>query len=171
MIKIIIIFTTFSLISSQSFARGIEDFEHDTPVFVKDIQFIDENIAINNLNQFRGKVVLLNFWATWCKPCVDEMPALSRLQENVEGRDVKIIPLSIDYKGIEAVQEFYKTNEIKNLPTYLDRNGTGFKAFELRALPTTIIINKKGQEVARVLGEIDWSGKDVKDYLIRLTRK
>lgn len=158
------------LFSLSALAEGIADFQLPQPRAVKDVKFVDDQGSINTLNDFRGKVILLTFWATWCVPCVEEMPSIAKLQASLEGRNIKIIPLSVDYQGSKIVADFYKEQQITNLPIYQDRKGESFKLYELRALPTSLIINKEGKEVARVMGAIDWSGKDVRDYLVALSR-
>jgi thiol-disulfide isomerase/thioredoxin len=160
------------VISSPCFASGINDYTNKSPTPTNNIQFIDDKQTIHNLNDYLGKVVLLNFWATWCIPCVDEMPAISKLKDNVaDNKDIIIIPLAIDFEGSNAIKDFYKNYEISNLPIFVDNKNQSFKAFSLRALPTTIIINKKGQEVARILGQIEWDSKEVKDYLVKVAKE
>jgi len=169
MYKKIILLIFIVLSTTKSYAKTIEDFEHKAAIPIDDFQFIDGNKNIHSLNDYKGKVVLVNFWATWCKPCVKEMPALSKLKKMLSGFNVELLPISIDYKGIKVVDEFYKEHKIKNLKTYLDKKGSSFKKLKLMALPTTLIINKDGDEVARILGEIDWTNKKVKKYLIKLS--
>src|SRR5688572_29130204 len=115
------IFIITILISSQSFAREIKDFVHEKPLPVNNIEFIDDKKVIHNLNDYSGKVLLLNFWATWCIPCVNEMPQLAKLQADIEGRsDISFIPVSIDYEGVGVVQKFYEKYQITNLPVFVD---------------------------------------------------
>ena len=130
---------------------------------------MDKNKDVVSLNDFSGKVVVLNFWATWCRPCVAEMPSLDKMARSLEGRNIVVIPLSVDYKGVDVIKEFYNQNKINNLNIYSDERGRSFKSFNLKALPTTIIINKEGSEVARVLGEIEWNSSEVKEYLRELS--
>jgi thiol-disulfide isomerase/thioredoxin len=169
MIKKFILIAVSMLISSPAFAVGIKSFVHDTPLPLKVIEFSDDEKAIHNLNEFKGKVVLINFWATWCKPCVNEMPALVQLAKNLEGQNVVMVPISIDFGGMPVVKDFYSQYHITNLPLYVDDKGKSFKAAELKALPTTLIVNKSGMEAARIMGEIDWTSKEVEDYLIKLS--
>jgi thiol-disulfide isomerase/thioredoxin len=166
------IFLISIFISSSAFAASIKEFVHQTPVPTKTIEFIDDQKVIHNLNDYSGKVVLLNFWATWCVPCVNEMPQFAKLQQSLEGRsDIIFIPVSIDYEGAEAVKKFYSKYELTNLPVFVDSKGRSFTGAGLKALPTTLVINKNGQETARILGEIDWAGKDVRDYLTELAKE
>ena len=170
MYKKIVLFIFIIVLSSQKvIAKSLADYEHKEPIAINDIQFVDENNNINSLNDYSGKVVLINFWATWCVPCVQEMPSLSKLHDNISGLNAEVIPISVDFKGIDAVKKFYTDTNIKNLYIYMDNNGESFQALKLLALPTTIIVNKDGFEVARVYGEFDWSTKDVKNYFIKLS--
>lgn len=147
-------------------AASLDKFILEKPVKFEDIEFFGENGQKYNLSDFKGNVVLLNFWATWCKPCVAEMPLISELQEKVKGQKVKIIPLSLDFEGVEVVRKFYDKLNLDNLNIYHDSNETIIKTLKLKALPTTIILNEKGDKIAQILGEIDWSSDEVKDYLI-----
>ena len=156
--------------AQASYAKTIEDFEHETPRDPGIIQFVDEDKTIHSLDQYRGSVMVLNFWATWCVPCVKEMPDLDKLSVKTNKNNIKIVPVSVDFKGLEVVNEFYKANNIENLPAFLDEKGKAFKNLKLRALPTTLIIDKKGMEVARVLGDISWNREEVEVYLNNLAK-
>ena len=168
MFKTLFLSVAIMFVTPLALASGLKDYEHEVAVKVEDIKFYGNHKAVINLSDFLGKVVVLNFWATWCRPCVAEMPVLDELSHKLEGRNLIVVPLSIDYKGVEVVEDFYAQHNIKYLPAYNDARGKSFKAFKLRALPTTIIINKSGKEVARVVGEIDWSTPEVIDYLRKL---
>lgn len=171
MTKLLTAFLLSATIATSAFAGILDDFIHEEAVQVKNITYTDENKSNLNLNDLRGKVIVLNFWATWCAPCVSEMPSLDKLDSYMEGKDVVVLPLSVDFKGAEAVKQFYEQHGLKNLPVSVDQSGLSFKQFELKALPTTIIINKSGKEIARVLGEIAWDEKEVRDYLTGLAKE
>lgn len=158
----------FSLFASAS---EISQFELDQPFEAPNMKFIDDQDNIHSLSDYKGKVVLLNFWATWCGPCVEEMPGLEKLAKSMIGKDVEILAVSIDAKGIPAVQDFYKELDIIGLPIYLDRRGKAFKDFKLQALPTTMVIDRKGDVVAKVMGSIEWDSDDVRRYLLTLGAK
>lgn len=108
------------------------------------------------LADFKGKVVLLNIWATWCPPCVEEMPTLNKLQVLLGGKDFEVVPLSIDKGGRIAVKSFYDDNFIDHLPIYVDSTTRALDTLNILGTPTTILIDKQGREVARTLGPEDW---------------
>ncbi len=168
MLKRILIITILSFAISAN-ASEIERFELQPPFEdAANITFTDEENIANNLEDYKGKVVLLNFWATWCAPCKNEMPALDALARSFEGEDIVIVPISIEINGIEKIKQFYNDKNIKNLPIFLDERGKSFHQFKLQALPTTLVIDKKGRVVAKILGEIDWNSKENQDYLLQL---
>jgi thiol-disulfide isomerase/thioredoxin len=107
----------------------------------------------------RGKVVVLNLWATWCAPCVREMPALDRLQALVGGPDAEIVALSLDRGGMAQVGPFFERLGLANLAIYLDPPSEAMKTFRPRGLPTTIIVGRDGRELGRVEGELAWDGE------------
>ena len=112
------------------------------------------------LSDFAGKGVVLNLWATWCVPCVREMPALDALAQAVAGSGVVVLPLSSDNGGAEAVQRFYDQRGIKRLPVMLDPRSAVAQALNVRGIPTTLLIDKQGQEVGWLEGAVDWASPD-----------
>ena len=121
-----------------------------------DITFLDIKNKEMNLNDYKGNLVILNFWATWCAPCKDEMPSLDLLNENSNLDNLKIFPINIGKDTKEKSLTFFKELEIKNLEIYFDSPNTLAKKFKLRGLPTTIFFNKEGLEFARIIGSIDF---------------
>lgn len=134
---------------------------HDTPVPVPDISFADEAGASRSLADFRGKVVLLNVWATWCVPCRVEMPTLDRLQGALGGPGFEVVALSIDRGGPEVVRKFFDEIGIQHLAVSVDTS-TG-AAFELGAvgLPATLLIDRNGMEIGRVIGPAEWDSEEM----------
>jgi thiol-disulfide isomerase/thioredoxin len=132
-----------------------------TPRPLPELHFTDGGGRKLTLVVFRGRVVLLNLWATWCVPCRKEMPALDRLQARLGSPAFEVVALSIDQKGLSTVQPFYKELGLKALRIYLDRSGEA--AFELHApgLPTSLVIDRQGREVDRVVGPADWDSPQV----------
>ena len=121
-----------------------------------DITFLDIKNKELNLNDYKGNLVLLNFWATWCAPCKDEMPSLDLLTENPNFDNLKIFPINIGKDTDRKSLTFFDDLKIKNLEIYFDSPNTLAKKFKLRGLPTTIFFNKEGQEFARIIGSINF---------------
>lgn len=111
----------------------------------------------------KGKVLLVNLWATWCAPCVKEMPSLDRLQAELGGPDFEVVAISLDRGGLNEVKPFFEANGIKALAPYLDPQMTAMKAAQpLPGLPTSILVDREGREVGRLPGAADWSGEEAK---------
>ena len=126
----------------------------DKPKIYKEIIFQDREGNQINLNSINTeKIYILNFWATWCAPCKDEMPSLDKLQE-IEG--IFIYPINMEDKNLNNVDKFYKDLKIKNLNVYFDQGLKLVKVFTLRGVPTTIILNKNKEMIARISGSIDF---------------
>ena len=125
------------------------------------LSFLDAQGKPTSLAAFRGKVVLLNVWATWCPPCVKEMPTLNKLQEVLGGKDFAVLPLSVDKGGVFAVQSFYQDNFIDHLPVYVDPTTKVLDGLNILGPPTTILIDKQGREISRTLGPQDWDQPSV----------
>lgn len=127
-----------------------------SPAPVQDIPFVDAAGRATSLAAFRGKVVVLNLWATWCTPCLAEMPMLDRLQQELRGEDVVVLALSIDRGGVDVVREFYARNGIRNLDVYVDRTMWAPDKIRTSGLPTTVLIDREGRERGRVKGPAAW---------------
>ena len=135
------------------------------PKSYEDIIFKDFNNKDVNLESFKNKLIILNFWATWCKPCLEEMPSLDILQSQKKLNNLKIFPINIGQENILKAEKFYKELNIKNLNIYFDPKVTLAKKFSLRGIPTTILINKQGKEFARILGAVDFEGEELIKWL------
>ncbi|WP_294256776.1 TlpA disulfide reductase family protein [uncultured Sphingomonas sp.] len=122
------------------------------------IGFTDAGGKKTTLAAFKGKPVLLNLWATWCVPCIKEMPTLDALAGKT-GDTLAIVPLSQDLKGMEVVGPFFQKNGYKHLKPYLDTD-TAFSVQMGTNLPTTILYDSTGKEVWRVTGDFDWAGAE-----------
>ena len=120
------------------------------------LTFLDTKNAQLDLKDFKGKLILLNFWATWCVPCKEEMPSLDLLQSNKNLKNLKIFPINVGKDNIEKASNFFKDLKIKNLDVYFDSPVTLAKKFSLRGIPTSILLNKDGLEFARIVGSIDF---------------
>ena len=130
-----------------------------------ELTFLDDDNKQINLENYKGKLILLNFWATWCAPCKEEMPSLDLLQENNELNNLKIFPINIGKDNMEKASSFFNNLKIRNLNLYFDNPETLAKKLSLRGIPTTILFNKKGDEFARIVGSIDFSDQKFLDWL------
>ena len=154
----------FIFLLSNSFANEATDIKN--LVIIKDLKEYDNLTFINgknqelNLNDYRGNLILLNFWATWCAPCKEEMPSLDRLQANKKLDNLKIFPINVGQDSLEKATLFFEDLKIKNLDLYFDPPVTLAKKFGLRGIPTSILFNKDGLEFARIIGSINF--EDVK---------
>ena len=129
------------------------------------LTFLDAKNKELNLDDYRGNLILLNFWATWCAPCKEEMPSLDLLQANEKLDNLKIFPINVGKDNSEKSIVFFKDLKIKNLNPYFDSPTTLAKKFGLRGIPTTILFNKRGEEFARIIGSTDFSDKKFIEWL------
>ena len=118
--------------------------------------FLDKNDQKIDIKNFKEKIVLLNFWATWCEPCKKEMPSLDRLQNNPKLNNLKIFAINISRENLEKVNVFFEELNIKNLEPYFDAPITLAKKLSLRGVPTSVLFNSDGKEFARIIGSIDF---------------
>ena len=130
------------------------------PSQAPDISFSDLSGNILGLADFRGQVVLVNYWATWCAPCLRELPSLVRLKEKLSDAEFRLLAISIDREGSEKVAPFLADNELDGLPTYLDPSGRSAVALSVPGMPTTILIDRQGREVGRYTGATEWDEAD-----------
>jgi thiol-disulfide isomerase/thioredoxin len=113
-----------------------------------------------DLSKWKGRVVLLNLWATWCAPCRKEMPDLAKLQTALGSADFEVVALSVDRKGLEASLAFLKETGVTNLAAYIEPDAKSLAALQALGLPATILIDRQGREAARLLGPADWSSAE-----------
>ncbi|HUG25395.1 TlpA family protein disulfide reductase [Piscinibacter sp.] len=129
---------------------------HPRPRELPPLRFADGTGTATNLSAFRGRVVLLNVWATWCPPCVKEMPTLDRLQAALGGPEFEVVALSIDEAGAAAVQPFFARLGIAHLHPYVDTFGESSSNLVAAGIPLTLLIDRDGREIARKLGPAEW---------------
>jgi len=137
-----------------------KDFKSYENVVFKDINNEDINLEI-----FKGNLVILNFWATWCLPCIEEMPMLDSLQSNDSLDNLKILPINVSQENLKKIKSFYKRLDIKNLEIYYAPSTKIASKFSLRGIPTSILIDKNGKEFARIIGVIDFNDKKFINWL------
>jgi len=166
--KLLIIFI-YLIISSYSFALEKPDIKNLVLIknskIYKDVIFKDINQKNVNLDDFKGKLILLNFWATWCVPCKEEMPSLDNLQSNSNLTNLKIFPINIGREDKSKTEFFFEELNIQNLDIYIDAPITLAKKFSLRGVPTTILFDKEGEEFARIIGSIDFNNEEFVNWL------
>jgi thiol-disulfide isomerase/thioredoxin len=137
---------------------------HEAPKTVAAIQFEDANGRARSLSDFAGKIVLLNIWATWCTPCRKEMPALDRLQTALGGIDFEVVALSID-RRMDAVRKFFAEVGIQRLAMYLDSSAKATRQLGAVGLPTTLLIDREGREIARLIGPAEWDSPEIVAFI------
>ena len=135
------------------------------PKIYDNIIFLDSNERLVKLSDYKGKLVILNFWAIWCAPCKKEMPSLDSLKSNKSLDNLEIFPINIGKDNLKKSLKFYSELDIKNLEIYFDNPITLTKELSLRGVPTTIIFDRKGKEFARIIGSIDFSDKSFIKWL------
>ena len=137
------------------------------PGAVPNTAFTDRKGADRTLAEWRGSGVVLNFWATWCAPCVREMPALDRLRAMVAGDGIAVLALSEDRGKPAVVEAFFEKHAIRNLPVLMDKRPKLLNGLAVQGLPTTVLINAGGNEVGRVVGVAEWDTADAVAFLRR----
>lgn len=114
---------------------------------------------------FKGQALVVNLWATWCAPCVTEMPALDRLSETVAKDGIAVLPLSADREGAPVIEAFFATNGIGHLPVMVDRMGKVARSLGVPGLPTTVLYDREGRERGRVVGTAEWDAPEAIAFL------
>ncbi len=140
---------------------------HKNPLQVSQVKLKDFYLNDIEVNKNDGKIKVLNFWATWCAPCKKEMPSLDIL--STKGMDILIYPINLEKPNKEKTIKFFKDLNITNLKIYFDPDFSIAKKFKLRGVPTTILLNQKGEEFARIIGDIDFSKKEFLNWLKKFT--
>lgn len=138
-----------------------DDLRLVSPKTVPTLAFTDQDGHPLGLEPFKGKVVVLDYWATWCAPCRIEFPHLDKLQGRLADKGLVVIAVSLDRGGKPVVDRFYDEMHVANLAKYLDPSSASASALGLRGLPTTLVIDRQGREVARIEGVAAWDGPDV----------
>lgn len=137
----------------------------DAPVPVPEIDFENAGGQPKTLADFRGKVVLLNVWATWCAPCRKEMPTLDRLQAKLGGPDFEVVALSMDRGGLDKVKKFFAEIGIEHLALNIDTSGKAMFTLGALGLPMTLLIDRDGKEIGRLIGPAEWDSPDMVAFI------
>jgi thiol-disulfide isomerase/thioredoxin len=156
-----IFFFTQQLASESNYSKNIV--VHKEPLDIKELKFKDFNFNDVDLTNKKGNIMILNFWATWCVPCKKEMPSLAELSKKYP--EITIYPINLEKPNKEKTRNFFENLDIKNLKIYFDPEFNLVKSFNMRGVPTSILINKEGKEFARIIGEIDFLDKFFINFL------
>ena len=159
----------FIFLTTNVFANDVSEIKNivihkDLKVY-DNVIFLDKYDKKNNIKEFNGNLLLLNFWATWCEPCKEEMPSLDRLQINGNLSNLKVFAINISQENKKKVDNFFKDLNIKNFDPYFDAPSTLAKVFSLRGVPTSILIDKDGKEFSRIIGSIEFDDKIFVNWL------
>lgn len=159
-------FTTSAKAAAVNFAMS------EVPKAMPELKFNDSEGKALTLADFKGKIVLLNIWATWCGPCRKEMPTLDRLQEILGGPDFVVLPVSIDKMGMSAVSVFYADSAIKNLGRYVAPEANRvLDLIGVWGLPATLLLDRQGNELGRLSGSAEWDTPETIDFLKTIINK
>jgi len=170
-IKFFILFLCFSIFSSIS--QTSEDVPlnniiiSEIPKPISPLVFEDFSGNKINLKDYQGKLVIINFWATWCAPCKKEMPSLDNLSQNKNFNNLEVLAVNMEQPNKIKTKKFFTKLNIKNLKIFFDKDLNFVKEFKLRGVPTTILINKKGEEFARIIGEFNFNDKTFLKWLVK----
>ena len=158
-----IFFFAQQVLSEVTYSKNIV--VHKEPIKIKELKFQDFNLNDVDLTEKKGNIMILNFWATWCAPCKKEMPSLAELSKLYP--EISIYPINLEKPNKEKTKIFFENLDIKNLNIYFDPEFKLVKSFNMRGVPTSILINKKGKEFARIIGEVDF----LEDSFINFLKK
>ena len=136
---------------------------HDAPVTIPEVVLLDAQDGEHSLADYKGKWVVLNFWATWCAPCRREMPSLERLQAAMP--ELAVVPVATGRNAVEGIERFFGEAEVKTLPILRDPKSELARGMGVMGLPVTVILNPEGQEVARLIGDAEWDSDSAKAVL------
>ena len=162
----LICFSIFSSISQTNENVPLNNMViNEIPKPISSLIFEDFSGNEINLNQYNGKLVIINFWATWCAPCKKEMPSLDKLYQAKNFKNLQVFAVNMEQPNTLKTKKFFDDLNIKKLSIFFDSNLNFVKEFKLRGVPTTVLINKKGEEFARIIGEVDFLDKKFLKWL------
>ena len=139
---------------------------YDDQKKISEISFKNEDDKTVSLSEYKNKLVILNFWATWCEPCKEEMPSLQSLQNNPNFKNLKILPINIGQEDKNSIRKFFSDVKINSFEIFYDSEVKLAKKFSLRGIPTSILINKDGYEFAKIIGSIDFEDPKLVNWLL-----
>ena len=165
-LTLIFCFIIFSSISQTNEEPPLDNIAiNEIPKPISTVIFEDFSGNEINLKDYRGKLLIINFWATWCAPCKREMPSLDSLYKDNNFKNLEIFAVNMEQPNILKTKKFFLDINIEKLEIFFDKNLNFVKEFELRGVPTTVLINKKGEEFARIIGEVNFKNKKFVKWL------
>ena len=150
----------FAMNQKESFRKSFELRSLDVGRPAPNFEFPGLDGKIVSLSDYRGKVVLVNIWATWCPPCIDEMPSMEKLYNELQGENFEILAVSIDAQGLKAVAPFMKAHNL-TFPALIDSEGTIKSLYKATGVPESFIIDKQGILIKKIIGPIDWATPEI----------
>jgi thiol-disulfide isomerase/thioredoxin len=139
---------------------------HEAPIAIPEVALLDAADGEHSLSDYRGKWVVLNFWATWCAPCRHEMPSLDRLQAAMP--EIAVVPVATGRNAVTGIERFFTEESIVNLPILRDPTSELARGMSVLGLPVTVILNPEGQEIARLIGDAEWDSDSAKAIIAAL---
>lgn len=163
---------TFCLLFFHAaYAAAPQPLHNGSPIYIEqkvesfpDITFYDEHGVQHRLSDYNGTPRIVNFWATWCTPCIREMPHLQALQR-IYGEQLKILLINEDRKGFEAITPFMKQRHLESLMSFHDKKNLEFRKLAMKGLPMSFLLDAQGHLIATIHGEVDWLSDDIKRLL------
>ncbi len=137
----------------------------ETPREVPETAFSNAAGEPLDLKAFAGTFLIVNVWATWCEPCREEMPALDQLARDLDGRNIRVMPISIDTTGAGNIESFYRLHKLTDLPVYMDPDQNTMRTLNVFGIPTTILIDPDGREIGRMVGPAKWDSQETLEQL------
>ena len=170
-VKFLIFLFCFNIFSSISQTNGDVPLNNiainEIPKPISSLIFEDFSGNKINLNNYQGKLVIINFWATWCAPCKREMSSLDELYQDEGFKNLQVFPVNMEQPNRPKTKKFFNDLNIQKLEIFFDGDLNFLKEFKLRGVPTTVLINKKGEEFARIIGEIDFKDDKFTKWLLK----
>ena len=157
--------TKFSDLNNQKFGDMKKMTIASNPTSAPKTIFFDDDGKELTLNDFKGRLTLVNFWATWCAPCRKEMPSLEVLSNQLSGDTFQVLTIATMRSSEEAVKKFFNDNNIIGLPKFRDPKGHLARASGVAALPLTMLLDRKGNEISRLIGDADWSQDETIEFI------
>ncbi|SFA56400.1 Thiol-disulfide isomerase or thioredoxin [Paracoccus halophilus] len=148
---------------------GLAKLAQTDPTPVPATEFTDPEGGTHSLADYKGQVVLLNFWATWCAPCREEMPSLDALQAEMGGEDFQVVTIATGHNPPAAITKFLTETGIENLPLLLDPRQKLAREMGVLGMPVTVLIDRDGNEIARLIGGADWASETAKTLIRQAT--